>query len=323
MIKQYNGRMIIITGGAGFIGSNMVETLNNKGIQNIMIVDNDSTKHHHFLSSLSFTDFIDKQTFISSTLPQLNATDVQAIIHLGACSSTTEQNVDFLTANNTEYSITLAQWCIANNIRFIYASSAATYGDGKLGFDDTINIDSLQPLNHYGWSKQHFDIWAKQHNHFNKIVGLKFFNVYGKYENYKGPMQSMVGKATQQIKDTGGIKLFKSHHPDYTHGNQVRDFIYINDCTQIMSWLLNHPDVNGLFNCGSGIANTWNSLANGIFKALNVPPNIEYIDMPNSVRNQYQYYTKATMSKLAQTGCPMPQYSLDDGIADYMQQISQ
>ena len=313
--------MIIITGGAGFIGSNLIESLNKNNIDNILVIDSNSTKKNSFFQKLSFNEFIDKKTFITTTLNKLNPTNISSIIHLGACSSTTEQNIDYLNNNNTDYTITLAKWSIRNKIRFIYASSAATYGDGRHGFDDEAKIENLTPLNPYGWSKQNADLWLKNNNQFNSVVGLKFFNVYGKYEDYKGSMQSMVSKATNQIKKTGKIKLFKSHVAEYSHGNQIRDFIYVDDCIQIITWLLDNPNINGLFNCGSGIENTWNDLANIIFKTLNITPNIEYIDMPDSIRNQYQYYTKATMKKLKNTGCPIPRTTLQNGIKKYIESI--
>ena len=313
--------MIIITGGAGFIGSNLIESLNKNNIDNILVIDSNSTKKNSFFQKLSFNEFIDKKTFITTTLNKLNPTNISSIIHLGACSSTTEQNIDYLNNNNTDYTITLAKWSIRNKIRFIYASSAATYGDGRHGFNDETKIENLTPLNPYGWSKQNADLWLKNNNQFNSVVGLKFFNVYGKYEDYKGSMQSMVSKATSQIKKTGKIKLFKSHVAKYSHGNQIRDFIYVDDCIQIITWLLDNPQINGLFNCGSGIENTWNDLANIIFKTLNIPPNIEYIDMPDSIRNQYQYYTKASMKKLKNTGCPIPQTTLQKGIRKYIDSI--
>ena len=213
----------------------------------------------------------------------------------------------------------LANWAVEKNIRLIYASSAATYGDGEMGFSDEItDINQLRPLNPYGWSKQQFDLWVERNHYFDKIVGLKFFNVFGPYEWHKQDMMSMICKAKQQIDETGKVKLFKSYKPEFSDGGQQRDFIYVKDCANLVIWLINNPTVNGLFNCGFGKARSWNDLANAVFKALNKTPNIEYIDMPEHLKNQYQYHTESTMAKLKNQKAPLPEYGLESAIDDYV-----
>jgi ADP-L-glycero-D-manno-heptose 6-epimerase len=222
--------------------------------------------------------------------------------------------------NNVRYSQTLAEYAIARGIRFIYASSAATYGDGELGYDDDLNnIEQLQPLNGYGYSKHLFDLWAKRLGLTNKIAGLKFFNVYGPNEYYKGDMASVVWKAYNKIQETGSFSLFRSHRPDYKDGEQKRDFVYVKDCCEVMWWLINTPSVNGLFNLGTGNARTWNDLVTAVFSSLKQTPNISYIDMPTQLVNQYQYFTEAPMSRLLSAGYPKPLTSLEAGIQDYVE----
>ncbi|MEK9727578.1 MAG: ADP-glyceromanno-heptose 6-epimerase [Candidatus Margulisiibacteriota bacterium] len=313
--------MIIITGGAGFIGANIVKELNKSGITNILVVDNlSSSLKWKNLNGLLFSNYIHKDAFINQLLQGSHPSDVESIIHMGACSSTTETDVDYLWENNVEYSKVLATWAIEKNIRFIYASSAATYGDGELGFSDEVSdLNQWRPLNPYGWSKQQFDLWLDKNDLFEKVVGLKFFNVFGPYEWHKGNMMSMICKAKTQIDETGKVKLFRSHKSEYEDGGQLRDFIYVKDCAKIICWLLKNNQVNGLFNCGFGKARSWNDLANAVFKSLNKPPNIEYIDMPDSIRNQYQYFTESTMNKMKKVGAPLPEYSLEAAVNDYIQ----
>ena len=238
---------------------------------------------------------------------------------MGANSSTTEKDADHLFSNNYLYTKELAQYSLEKNIRFIYASSAATYGDGSLGFDDDDNkLETLRPLNMYGYSKQLFDLWAKKNDAFDKIVGLKYFNVYGPNEYHKGDMRSVVHKAFEQIRDTGKVKLFKSLNPKYKDGEQLRDFIYIKDAVDMTLFFLDKPNVNGLFNLGTGKARTWNDLVTAIFKSLNKPVNIEYIDLPEHLRDKYQYFTEAKMDKIKKAGFNSPITSLEDGVADYV-----
>jgi ADP-L-glycero-D-manno-heptose 6-epimerase len=221
--------------------------------------------------------------------------------------------------NNYEYTKVLASWAAEADIRFIYASSAATYGDGSKGFiDDESEIDNFRPLNMYGYSKQLFDLWASNTGLFEKIVGLKYFNVYGPNEYHKGDMRSVVHKAFEQIRDAGKVRLFKSLHPKYKDGEQLRDFIYIKDAVDMTLFFLDKPEVNGLFNLGTGKSRTWNDLVNSIFKALNKPVNIEYIDLPDHLREKYQYFTEANMNKIKKAGYNLPILSLEDGVADYV-----
>jgi ADP-L-glycero-D-manno-heptose 6-epimerase len=239
---------------------------------------------------------------------------------MGACSSTTEQDCDFLMQNNFEYSKVLAEYALSNSIRFVYASSAATYGDGRQGYDDEHEkCHRLIPLNPYGYSKQLFDLWLLHEGYEKNVVGLKFFNVFGPNEYHKEDQRSMVLKAWEQIRATGKIKLFKSYRPDYKDGEQKRDFIYIKDCLEPMWWLIQHDEVNGIFNLGTGVANTWLDLAGAVFEATGLPPKIEFIDMPAELKNQYQYYTEAKMGKLRATGCPFSARPLKAAIRDYIQ----
>ena len=238
---------------------------------------------------------------------------------MGANSSTTEKDADYLFNNNYLYTKTLAEFCLNNNIRFIYASSAATYGDGSLGFDDDENkSDTLRPLNMYGFSKSMFDIWAVNQDVFNKIVGLKYFNVFGPNEYHKGDMRSVVHKAFEQVRDTGGVKLFKSRNPKYKDGEQMRDFIYVKDAVNITLHFLDNKNINGLFNVGSGQARTWNDLVAALFKAMEKPVDIEYIELPDHLADKYQYFTEANLSKLKNAGYKKEIASLESGINDYV-----
>jgi ADP-L-glycero-D-manno-heptose 6-epimerase len=312
--------MIIVTGAAGFIGSAFVGKLNSEGVRDILVVDNlASTSKWKNLVKKSFREYLHKDQFLSMLKSDNLPSSVDAIVHLGACSATTESNMDYLMVNNVKYTQTLAEFAIARDIRFVYASSAATYGDGDSGYDDTLdNIEQLQPLNGYGYSKHLFDLWAKRLGLFNKIVGLKFFNVYGPNEYYKGEMASVVWKAFNTIRDTGAFSLFKSHRPDYKDGEQKRDFVYVKDCCDVMWWLLNNPKANGLLNLGSGKARTWNDLVTSVFTAMNKPVNIQYVDMPPKLINQYQYFTEAPIERLIAAGYNQKLHQLEEGIHDYV-----
>ncbi len=313
--------MIIITGGAGFIGSAMLWELNRRGMENIIIVDDlgttDTGKWRN-LSGLRYADFIPKDLFPS--LLEKNALGpVSSLVHMGANSSTTETDADHLLENNYAYSRTLASWCMQHGTRFVYASSAATYGDGANGYTDDIEgIDRLRPLNMYGYSKQLFDRWALKNRVLVKAAGLKFFNVYGPNEYHKGDMCSVVSKAFGQISEKGRVTLFRSHRSDYLDGEQLRDFVHVGDCTAVMAWLLEKPDVSGIFNIGYGKARSFNDLAKATFSAMGREPVIEYIPMPESLRDKYQYYTCADMRKLRAAGYDKPFTSLEDGIHDYV-----
>ncbi|OGU79998.1 MAG: ADP-glyceromanno-heptose 6-epimerase [Ignavibacteria bacterium RBG_16_35_7] len=312
--------MIVVTGGAGFIGSAIVWRLNQLGKNNIIIVDelgtDDKWKN---LVPLKFEDFIHKEDFISMIYERDIPFNIKAIIHMGANSSTTDKDADHLFSNNYLYTKELANYCLEKGIRFIYASSAATYGDGALGFDDDdTKLETLRPLNMYGYSKQLFDIWAKRNGAFDKIVGLKYFNVYGPNEYHKGDMRSVVHKAFEQIRDTGKVRLFKSLNPKYKDGEQLRDFIYIKAALEMTLFFLDKPNINGLFNLGTGNARTWNDLVTAIFNSLNKTVNIEYIDLPEHLRNKYQYFTEANANKIKKAGYNVPTTSLEDGVADYV-----
>ncbi len=312
--------MIIVTGGAGFIGSAFVWKLNQEGIEDIIIVDclgkTDKWKN---LVNLRFTDYIHKDDFLEMLCEDCVPFAPQAVVHMGACSSTTERDADYLWHNNNVYTTRLAQWAINRSIRFIYASSAATYGDGTKGFsDDHSNIAKLKPINMYGYSKQVFDLRMLKNSWEDKIAGIKFFNVFGPNEYHKEDMTSVIYKAFQQIRKTGKVKLFKSYKPDYADGGQMRDFVYVKDCVNVLWWLLQNPDVNGIFNLGTGKARTWNDLIGAVFAALGKKPDIEYIEMPEGLRNQYQYFTEAQMAKLKAAGCPVAFSALEESVRDYV-----
>ena len=310
--------MIIVTGGAGFIGSCVVRTLNDAGIEDIIIVDDiASTDKWLNMRNKKYIKYVHKSEF----LEELRTYEgVESIIHMGAQSSTTERNFDYLWKNNFEYTKELWNYCAYKQISFIYASSAATYGNGTEGFDDKMDIDRLRPLNGYGYSKQIFDLWAKHQaiSAPQQHVGLKFFNVYGPNEYFKGSMASMIFHGYKQIQESGKIKLFKSCNPNYADGGQLRDFVYVKDICDVIFWLLNHKDVSGLFNVGTGRAQSFSELAEATFCALGIEPNIEYIDMPEHLKEKYQYYTKAEISKLREAGYDRKFMDLKMGAKDYV-----
>lgn len=311
--------MIIVTGGAGFIGSCVVRSLNEAGCSDIIIVDNISeTDKWMNMRNKKYIKYVHKSRFLEE-LPTYE--NVEAIVHMGAQSSTTERDFDYLWENNFEYTKALWNYCAEKHISFIYASSAATYGDGSLGFNDRMDIDKLLPLNGYGYSKQLFDMWVKhQAKSFPaQYCGLKFFNVYGPNEYFKGSMASMVFHGFNQIKETGKVKLFKSCNPNYADGGQLRDFVYVKDICKVIMWLLVNKHVSGLFNVGTGRAQSFAELAEATFHALDLEPNIEYIDMPEKLRGKYQYYTKAEMSKLYDAGYPYHFADVENGVRDYVQ----
>jgi ADP-L-glycero-D-manno-heptose 6-epimerase len=312
--------MIVVTGGAGFIGSALIAALNKRGIDDILVVDRlGSDQRWKNLANLRFADYIDKEDFLDMVAEDVPGFSVDTIFHLGACSSTTETDASFLMNNNYEYTKQLAQWAADENIRFIYASSAATYGDGSQGFnDDEDKLEELRPLNPYGYSKQLFDLWAKCNGLLDKIVGLKYFNVFGPNEYHKADMRSFVLKAFEQINTTGKVRLFKSHRPDYKDGEQKRDFLYVKDAVDMTLFFLDNPKTSGIYNLGAGIARSWNDLAKAVFAAMGKSPSIEYIDMPDSVRNQYQYFTEADITKLRHAGYKKQITPLEEAIKDYV-----
>jgi ADP-L-glycero-D-manno-heptose 6-epimerase len=315
--------MIILTGGAGFIGSGVLRLLNDKGKSEVLVVDHlGSGGKWKNLAGKRYLDYVPKDQFLEQLLGGAfgEGNEVEAVIHMGACSSTTEADADYLYRNNFKYSQILASWCLEKGVRFIYASSAATYGDGGKGFlDDDAALRHLRPLNPYGWSKQIFDEWALDDGVLTKMVGLKFFNVFGPNEAHKGDMRSLVDKAVGQILSTGRLKLFKSRREGVADGEQTRDFVYVKDAAAIVLKLLEDRRAGGLYNLGSGTAHTWNALAAAVFAALGKPVDIEYVDMPESIRDKYQYHTRAEMGKLRQAIGLLPIRSLDDAVKDYVQ----
>lgn len=312
--------MLVVTGGAGLIGSAVIWKLNQLGRDDIVAVDHlgNGDKWRN-LAPLRFRDYVEKDRFLRLLDGPFGSEPLEAIIHLGACSSTTERDVSYLIENNFEYSKRLAHHALKTGARFIYASSAATYGDGRLGFsDDEAFLSQLRPLNAYGYSKQLFDLWLRQNDLLGKVVGLKYFNVFGPNEHHKGEMRSVVLKAYEQIMQSGGMTLFRSHHPDYADGEQLRDFVYVKDAAAMTLFFLERTDVNGIFNIGTGTARTWNDLARALFAALEREPNITYSDMPENIRPRYQYYTCADSSKLRDAGYSVRCISLEDSISDYV-----
>lgn len=316
--------MIIVTGGAGLIGSAVVHSLNQRGISSILVVDHlGLTEKWRNLAPLSFRDYLEKDAFeqlldLGRLTTRLTA-PLQAVIHLGACSSTTERDASYLIKNNFEYSRKLALYAREQGARFIYASSAATYGNGELGFsDDEALLPRLRPMNMYGYSKQLFDLWAQQHGLLQEIVGLKYYNVFGPNEQHKGEMRSLVQKAFEQISATDRLKLFKSHRPDYADGEQVRDFVYVKDAAAMTLHFLDNREAAGIFNVGGGSTASWNRLAAAVFKAMDRPLAIDYIDMPESIRTTYQYHTCAETEKIRQSGYTTPPTALEDAVNDYI-----
>jgi len=312
--------MIIVTGGAGFIGSAMIWKLNQMGRKDVIVVDDlgESEKWRN-LVSLRYEEYLNKQVFLELVVTDQLPWDIEGVIHMGACSSTVEKDCDYLMENNYHFSRILCEWALEKEHRFINASSAATYGNGKNGFsDDPDRIEGLKPLNMYAYSKQLFDLWARSEGCLDSIVSLKFFNVFGPNEYHKGQMRSMVCKAFHQIKNKSKVSLFKSYRPDYADGEQERDFIYVKDCVEVLWWLYENRQANGLFNLGSGESRTWNDLAGAVFRAMGKETVIEYVEMPEEIRGSYQYSTRAETARLAETGCPMDFMSLEEAVDDYV-----
>jgi ADP-L-glycero-D-manno-heptose 6-epimerase len=310
---------IVVTGAAGFIGRNMAAELNARGHENLLLVDNlGHDEKWRNLLGLEYEDILDSDEFLSR-VEKGRIGELEALIHLGACSSTTERNADFLLQNNYRYTRALCEYCMSEKTRFIYASSAATYGDGGRGYsDDVAQLPTLMPLNMYGYSKHLFDLWARKHKLFDRIVGLKYFNVFGPYEEHKGDMRSMVAKSYEQIQKTGKVELFKSYRPDYADGEQKRDFIYVKDAVAMTLHFLERRDVGGLFNCGTGQARSWKDLAMAVFAAMKMPPKIDFIEMPAILQGKYQYFTQAPMEKMRKAGYMAPFTTLEAAVADYV-----
>ncbi len=302
--------MIIVTGGAGFIGSNLVRALNDRGEDRILIVDRlgQSEKWKNLLG-LKFMDYEHKDHFLNKLDQGIFDHGVWAVFHMGACSSTTETDADYLMQNNFRYSIRLAmRFAARKGIRFIYASSAATYGDGSSGYSDQeTTLDSLRPLNIYGYSKHLFDTWSLKSGFLKHAVGLKFFNVFGPNEYHKADMRSVAIRAYVQARESGQVRLFKSYRPEYNHGDQCRDFHF-----------LDRPDLNGIYNAGTGTPRAFNALAAAVCAALGIPSSIKYIDMPDGLEARYQYHTCAQMDKLRAAGFNGEFLSLEESINDYV-----
>lgn len=310
---------ILITGGAGFIGSALVWALNQRGREDIFVTDFlGSDEKWKNLVPLKFADYAEGDSLLE-LLEDDALTDIDTVFHLGACSATTERDARYLIQNNFEYTKDLCRWTLGRGGRFVYASSAATYGDGALGMDDQLeDLHSLRPLNMYGYSKHLFDCYAKRQGWLEHIVGLKYFNVFGPNEHHKGDMRSVVHKAFGQIRETGKVQLFKSYHADYEDGGQMRDFLYVKDAVDMTIALSELPKANGLFNLGSGQANTWVALVTPIFEALGLPVQIEFVEMPEALRGKYQYFTQADTTKLREAGYPGCRFSLDMAVKDYV-----
>ncbi len=317
--------MYIVTGAAGFIGSCIVKKLNDQGIENILVVDRlESDEKWLNLRGVKFQEYIHADEFIQpDILDSVFDEGVTQIYHMGAISTTTATDVDFIMKNNVEYSQILYRYCSAYDVPICYASSAATYGDGENGFvDEEDDLDKLQPLNAYGWSKSLVDEWViKQLKRPKKWYGIKFFNVYGPNEYHKGGQKSVVGHAFNQISETGKMNLFKSYKDEYADGEQLRDFVYVNDIVDAMYELMftEHPGVNGIYNMGTGTARSFKDLVAATFEGMGKETKIEYIDMPDNIKNQYQYYTQAKMDKLKSALPNFKFHSLEDGVKDYVQ----
>lgn len=313
--------MIIITGGAGFIGSALVWALNERGRDDIIIVDEvDHERKERNIGHLRYEERVGIKEFREKLVTgTYDNAGIEAIIHMGACSDTTETDWDYLLDNNVEYSKDIIRWCQDNNVRCIYASSGATYGNGSRGYNDDESLfDQLEPLNLYGKSKLVVDVWARDGGYLNDVVGLRFFNVFGPNEWHKAAMQSVIGKKYPDVVADKPMQLFKTDNPDYEDGGQMRDFVYIKDAVDVVLWFLDTPKVNGVFNVGTGTARTWNDVAHALFTALGKEPNIEYIDLPNELAGKYQYYTQAETEKLKAAGYTHPVRSLEEAIADYV-----
>ncbi|MBA3579392.1 MAG: ADP-glyceromanno-heptose 6-epimerase [Gemmatimonadaceae bacterium] len=311
---------VMVTGGAGFIGSALVWALNQRGCDSIVVVDilGESDKWRH-LRPLRFEDYVEAAD-LADRLSHKRLGKFDLVLHMGACSSTTETDAEYLTHNNYEYTKDLAEYSMKSGARFVYASSAATYGDGSAEMSDSAELEylhTLRPLNMYGYSKHLFDVHAAHNGWLDKIAGLKFFNVFGPNEDHKGDMRSLVHKAYGQVAETGRIRLFHSHRDDYGHGEQQRDFLYVKDAVD-MTLHVAAGGHNGLFNIGSGVASTWNALASSVFSALSKDPRIEYFDMPAELREKYQYFTQADISRLRKTGYTRDVFPLVDAVGDYV-----
>jgi ADP-L-glycero-D-manno-heptose 6-epimerase len=317
--NDFSDARVLVTGGAGFIGSALVWALNRRGCDRIVVCDRLGTDERwRNLTPLRFADYVEADDL----LPRLSGGALgkfDLVLHMGACSSTTETDAGFLIRNNYEFTRDLATWALGQKTRFVYASSAATYGDGSAGMDDDDGgLDKLRPLNMYGYSKHLFDLHARRAGFLNRMVGLKYFNVFGPNEGHKGDMRSLVHKSTAQVQAGGVIRLFKSYRSDFRDGEQKRDFLYVKDAVAMTLHLAASKRAGGLFNIGSGKARTWLDLARAVFAALKRKPKIEFIEMPEAIRDKYQYFTQANLVRLRAAGYTAPVTSLEDAVSDYV-----
>ncbi|MDR3111758.1 MAG: ADP-glyceromanno-heptose 6-epimerase [Elusimicrobiota bacterium] len=310
--------MVVLTGAAGFIGSCFLWKLNKEGIKDILIVDHlDDDEKWKNLIGKTFSDYMQKEDFLSAVVSK-KIPKPDKIIHLGACSSTTFTDANYYVKNNYEFSKVLALWSFENNAHFIYASSAATYGSGQYGYDDSVDIIAkLSPLNLYGFSKHMFDLWLLSNGYLNKATGIKFFNVFGPNEYHKDDMRSVICKSYDDVSQKGIIKLFKSYNSNYPDGGQKRDFVYIKDVVEAMFFLFQNPNQTGVFNLGTGKAMSWNDVAVSMFAAAGKLVNIDYVGMPPHLKAKYQYFTQAKMDNLINAGYKKPFTPLEDSIRDY------
>ncbi len=316
--------MILITGAAGFIGSALVWKLNELGRNDLILTDKLRTEEKwQNIAKRDYYDWVDRDELFDWLEIKENAKKIDVVIHMGACSATTEADADFLMKNNFEFSKKLWNFCIDNDAQYIYASSAATYGMGEEGYDDKIDLNghlNLRPLNKYGYSKKIFDVWAlKQERKPKQWVGLKFFNVYGPQEYHKGRMASMVFHSYNQAMENGYVKLFKSHKEGYADGEQLRDFVYIKDVVKVMNFFINNKDKSGIYNLGTGKERSFYDLSKNTLLSAGKKDDIEFVDMPEDLRGRYQYFTKAEMDKLKEVGYTEEFYSLEEGVKDYVE----
>jgi ADP-L-glycero-D-manno-heptose 6-epimerase len=317
--NDFSDARVLVTGGAGFIGSALVWALNRRGCERIVVCDRRGMdEKQRNLALLHFADYVEADA-LQSRLQSGALGKFDLVLHMGACSSTTETDENFLKRNNLEFTKDLAAWALGQKVRFVYASSAATYGDGSAGMeDDDAKLDALRPLNLYGRSKHLFDLHAKREGFLHQIVGLKYFNVFGPNEDHKGDMRSVVHKSFGQVQTEGVIHLFKSYRSDFRDGEQKRDFLYVKDAVAMTLHLAATPKAGGLYNVGSGAARTWLDLAKAVFAALKRKPKIEFIEMPEVIRDKYQYFTQANLGRLRATGYTSPVTSLEDAVSDYI-----
>jgi len=314
--------MILITGASGFIGSAVACELNRQGITDLIVCDRfRSNEKWKNLLGMKFTRFIQRAELFDFLTESPQAKDIRAIIHLGACTNTTEEDMDYLLVNNVNFSIFLCQWALTHNVRFIYASSAAVYGDGSQGFSDSDDLTpQLRPLNKYGFSKLMFDVWVLNNKLSDKIAGLRYFNVFGPNEYHKEEMASVIFRSFPQVDSQGKIRLFESHRPEVAHGEQARDFIYIQEAVDITLFMLNNAGVNGIFNAGTGRSHTFNELAKAMFEGLGKKPVIEYFPMPEELRARYQYATRADMARLRRAGYPEKEDLFAESVQRYVKE---